>query len=204
MLDLPGERESLEWRSYPNLPAALAAFGGNMDANEVLETLEMLEGLTPADDDELQAVADALADAMTALEKRTEARTKATADLRKQLDEACEPFKEDLENQAAIIEAAKAAIVRRIQADEKAQDAAIAARSAVPEPRKLPRGVQVKCTRVVVEANAEELDDRFLCVAVDTDAILAADAAGEKDLAGVTIDTKITASLNRKNAGLLP
>jgi hypothetical protein len=168
---------------------------------ETLELLEMLEGTTPADDAELQAVADAIAEGMTELERLTAERTKATADLRKALDAACAPFKEHLENQAAIIEAAKAAIVRRIKADEEASDAAIAARSAVPAPRKLPAGVQVKRTRVVVDADMDALDDRFLQTTVDVDAVLAADAAGET-ITGAKLDTIFAASLNRKNAGL--
>lgn len=198
-LDVAGEREANDWRSFSSVPEALAE-GTKVD--DTLEILEALEDLTPGED-ELPEVARMLADAMTELERVTEARKKATADLRKQLDAALAPFKEPLENQQAVIDAAKAALVRRVMADEAAADKAIAARSEVPAPRTFPKGVQITRTASVASADCEALEDRFLSVVADVDAILAAVAAGE-EVEGAKIETKVAVSLNRKIAGLLP
>lgn len=165
---------------------------------EILETLELLE-LGVEGDDDLQAAADLLGDAMTELERLTVERTKATADKRKEIDDLCAPYKEPLENQQAIVEAAKAAIVKRLLDDEKVADAAIAARQPVPEPRKLPKGLVVKRTAHIAQCDVDALADRFLTAVPDVDGILAAHAAGEK-VEGVTIDTATAVQLNRKNA----
>lgn len=166
--------------------------------DEVLEILEQLQIPIEGDDD-LQLVCELLAGAMTEAERLTAERTKATAELRKKLDELQAPYREPLENQQAIVEAAKRAVVARVLADERAQDTAIAARQPVPEPRKLPAGLTIKRVAFVEQVDVKALDDRFLTAVADIDGILAAHAAGEA-VEGATIDTKTTASLNRKNA----
>lgn len=165
---------------------------------EVLEILELLEAPVEGDGD-LQATADLLAAAMTEHERLTKERAAATAALRKQLDEECAPYKEPLELQQAVIDAAKAAIIARILADEKAADAAIAAKVSVPEPRKLPKGLVVRRTAVVSDVDLDALDDRFLTAVADVDGILAAHASGEA-VVGVKIETNTAVSLNRKSA----
>lgn len=164
-----------------------------MDIKEVQELTEHLRTLKIEDADDMAMAVDALRDGMDARDEVTADVTKATADLKRQLDTAAAPFKAPAEAAGALVEAAKAAIVRRLEAEEQARLAAVKARTVVPEPLPRVKGLTVKQQLQLVSADVEKLPDEYLSVIADTDGILAAVEAGaELDGVETRLDTAVS------------
>lgn len=161
--------------------------GVNVDIQEATETAELLSTLTIEDLAEtLDPAVDALREAMNVRDEITAAQTKACAALKKALDEACAPFKAASLANAAVLAEAKAAIIRRLTADDDAAYAAVLAKVTPPAPRALPQGLQVKRETVLRSVDLEALDEKYTCVVANTDAILAAAEAGVEVTGAVT------------------
>lgn len=167
-----------------------------MNTAEATETAELLESMTLDELDELSLPVESLREGMDELDRLTEAQKKLAAPLKKQLDELLAPFKEQVIAQQAVIAEAKAAIARRLKADDAAQLAAVAARAQVPAPRELPKGLQARRKTVLAGVDLDVLDEKYLTYVADSDAILAAAEAGET-VAGATVEIEITVQLRR-------
>ena len=164
-----------------------------MDVQEIKELTEHLSTLKIATAEDLSLVIGALHEGMDARDEVSAAATKATEALKRQLDEATAPFVEPAMAAGALVEAAKAAIVRHLEAEEQARLTAVKARTQVPAPLPRPKGLTVKQALQLVHAGVEKLPDEFLMVVADADAVLAAVETGaEFDGVETTLHTTVS------------
>jgi hypothetical protein len=167
-----------------------------MSIEEATETAEILAALKLNELEDLALPVEALREGMYELDRLTEEQRKLAAPLKAELDKLLAPFKANTIAQQAVIAEAKAAIARRLKADDEAQLAAVAARGKVPAPRELPKGLQARRKTVLAGVDLDLLDEKYLTYVADSDAILAAAEAGET-VAGATVEIEITVQLRR-------
>lgn len=169
-------------------------------ASAVVERTELVKVLTQleiTDSDQLLAAVEALSEAMTAKDVADEEQTLATAALKAQLEVLEAPFKARVALEKKVIDAAKGALIRRLEADDAAERAAIDAQTEVPAPRKLPKGLSVKRTLLLESVDVKKLIPELTVRVANTDAILAAVAAGH-DVDGVVTKEQIAVQFRRK------
>lgn len=167
-----------------------------INIEELLETAKALEDTTPEDTDEMALICAELHDARDIEESVAKAEKAACAELEKQLAAVREPFRAQRAAAHAVVAAANAALVRRIDADEKAALAAIKAKQAVPAPRELPKGLRVTRKTVLQAVDMTVLPEEYHAVVADVDRILEAAEAG-LEIAGATVEVKLGAVYTR-------
>lgn len=139
-----------------------------------------------------------LAEAMAAAEAEKVASDAATAKLKHAYDKARAPFLVRGKDFAEVIEAAKSRIEATLSADEAKRRAQVEARAQVEQPIEIPKGLRVKSETRIVSADTAQLDERFLTLVANADAIAKALASGET-VAGVETEIALSVSLNRKD-----
>lgn len=146
--------------------------------NEKQEIVALLAEHTPTDADEVTAVVAELHEAMDAQDAIDAEEKAATFELKAKLEEARAPFRARSAEAGALLAAAKAALVRGIEADEARRLAAVNAKKQVPSPLSLPKGLSVKRQLQITQVDVTKLGDDYLSVVPDTDALLSAHEAG--------------------------
>lgn len=158
---------------------------------EMQETAAALRETTPADTEEMTLIC---AEIQTArdLQDAIAAELKAhpdIAELQAELERLLAPFKARKAAAQAVVDAATAALVRRIEIDEHEALAAVQARAAVPEPRQLPKGLRATRKTVLTGVDMDVLDDSYTRVVADDEKILRHVEQGH-DVPGATIEIK--------------
>jgi hypothetical protein len=153
------------------------------------ESAQLLAEYTPSTTDEMADVCAEIHRAMDAADALQAAEDKATAEAKAVLEKLRAPFREQQAAAAALIVAGKAALVRRVEADEQALLDAVAAKSQVPAAVPLPKGLRSKRTVVLSSVDAALLTAEFLSIVPDTNAILSAAEAG-LEVPGAVVDVK--------------
>lgn len=167
-----------------------------METTELKELAAYVATLKITTSEDLDLAIGALKEGMDAVELTKEAQAAATAELRKALDAALMPFRGPSVAAGELVAAAKASIVRHIEAEEAAALAAVKARQPVPAPLPRPKGLTVKQSLQLVSADVDKLEDRYLTAVADADAILSAVEAGEV-IPGVETKLDTTVSYRR-------
>ena len=171
-----------------------------MTPEEYKEVTALLAEHTPSDADEVQAVVDELHAAMNAQDKIDAEEKAATEKLKQELEAARAPFRTRAAEAGALLAAAKAALVRGIEADEERRMAAVNAKQKVPSPLGLPSGLSVKRTPTITQVDVSKLGGDYLAVVPDTDALLSAYEAGTA-VEGAEFKTLTTVSFRRPKKG---
>lgn len=157
--------------------------------DELKEYAALLVGYTPESTDEMADICAELHKAMDRQDKLIAEQKSACADLQAQLATKQEPFRAQLAVAAELIAAGKAALIRRVEADEAAALAAIAAKVEVPAPRPLPKGLRITRASTLAAVDLALLPEDYLTAVADADRILRAAEAG-LEVPGATVEIK--------------
>ena len=161
-----------------------------INIEELQETATLLADATPADTDEMAAICAELHAARDIEDELTKQEKAACADLERQLAEKREPFRAQRAVAHAVVEAATDALVRRLDADEKATLEAIAKRQPLPEPRQLPKGLRATRKPVLQDVDMAVLPAEYHATIADVNAILSAAEAGI-DVPGAKVEVQL-------------
>lgn len=156
---------------------------------ELKEMAAMLVGYTPENTDEMADICAEVHKAMDLQDKLIAEQKGACADLQAQLDAKREPFRAQLAVAAELIAAGKAALTRRVEADEAAALADIAMKAEVPAPRPLPKGLRITRASTLAAVDLALLPEGYLTAVADADRILQAAEAG-LEVPGATVEIK--------------
>lgn len=184
LLERQAERDATNWFISD-------IFGRNMEAEkkiaELADLVAMTADYTPADTAEMADLCTEMHQIMDFVDSVQADEDAATAALKSQLAGVRAPYKTQLEAAARALLALKAALVRKVEADEAATLAAVSAKQTPPAPTSLPKGLRAGRKTVLASVDPAQLADEYLSVVPDVDAILSAAEAG-RDVAGAVTE----------------
>lgn len=168
----------------------------DINVEELKELAAALAEGTPENTAEMAEICAELHRALDMQDSVKAAETKATAELKAQLEAATAPFKAQRQAIGAIMEAAKGALVRRLEVDEAYALNQIQHGLFVPAPRELPKGLRVSRATVLESVDVSKLPDEYLTLIADADKILQAAEAGH-EIAGAVTKTAMSVVYTR-------
>lgn len=163
---------------------------------ELKELAELLAKHTPSDMAEMADVCTQMRECMDAGDRSVAQEKAATAELAAKLAAARTPYRDEQLLLSCVLIEAKAALTRRVDADEAATLAALAAKVVPPSPTQLPTGLRVKRAVALVSVDLEALPSDYHSTVANADAILEAFEAG-REVPGAVCETKTSVIYTR-------
>lgn len=163
---------------------------------ELKELAELLAKHTPSDTAEMADVCTQMRECMDAADLSVAREKAATAPFAELLADARAPYRAEQELLSRALIEAKAALTRRVEADEAATLAALAAKTVPPSPTTLPTGLRVKRAVALVSVDLDALPADFHMTVADSDKILEAFESG-RDVLGAVCETETSVIYTR-------
>lgn len=163
---------------------------------ELEELAELLAQHTPDTTDDMAAICTQMRECMDAADRSVAQEKAATAEISAKLADARAPYRAEQELLSRALIEAKAALTRRVEADEAATLAALASKTVPPSPTQLPTGLRVKHAVALVSVDLEALPADFHMTVADSDKILERFESGY-DVLGAVCETKTSVIYTR-------
>lgn len=168
-----------------------------IDIKELQETASLLAETTPENTAEMADICAELHSARDIEDELVKQEKAACAELERQLAEKREPFRTQRAAAHAVVEAATASLVRRIEADEQAALDAIKKKKPVPAPRELPSNLRITRKTELVAVDMTKLPEEYHATVADVQRILEAAEAG-LEIEGAKVDVNLGCVYTRR------